>query len=347
MSDVVGLDPKFSDFRSFNERVTKEFLKAAGTNVIEDQAAFAEFQKAKFAELDANAKQLIVAQQRILESQTAAMNAQLETKQKELNAFLDQSVTGSNGKTGSQTYAEISENEAKAFTESKWFSTMNEIREKQKARLESELSENAKIISKYGGIDEETKDAVIDNMTARRQYYLALKGSTDIKDSEKYAERFKEGADLFDRLDKNVLIAFEARKNASEFSGLSDVDKRKKILAEEYGKLSLDDRKVMSEHESVITGIDQFREVEAFRKLDNPGVVLNALSILGSYSQEWVDKFYDYKKEGVPHYVEQETRSLIYANEGWKKKLLSSITYNSDALVSMVIGSKGASPAAK
>lgn len=76
---------------------------------------------------------------------------------------------------------------------------------------------------------------------------------------------------------------------------MSEVDKRRKILEEEWRKLPDDKRNAIAQHESVVTGIDTYREYSTMMKGESPLVVLNALAAFGSVTQSWVDKYYDYK----------------------------------------------------
>lgn len=74
--------------------------------------------------------------------------------------------------------------------------------------------------------------------------------------------------------------------------------------------------------------------------MDKPLAALDAMNYAGTTVQRFFDQVFDVQKDGVPHYVAQDTRNLIYASEGNWEKLKSVISYNPDEILSLVGATK-------
>lgn len=126
---------------------------------------------------------------------------------------------------------------------------------------------------------------------------------------------------------------------------MDEVEKRAQIQKEQWLALSEEDKRKFREMEGVVTGISQVREMSQMAdraKNFNPMAILDASSFIASGTQYWIDKVFEHTGQEVPHYVQQEMRSLLYTNEGNGKKLMSMLAYNPDALLSMAVSMKPA-----
>lgn len=111
---------------------------------------FQAFSTQALASMDQSARMLIEAQAKALEARTSTMEAEMRATQAELDSYLDSNVKASDGKRGSEEYRRLLEEESKAISDSEWISSISRIREKEAEKLESELSNNAKILAKFG-----------------------------------------------------------------------------------------------------------------------------------------------------------------------------------------------------
>lgn len=124
---------------------------------------------------------------------------------------------------------------------------------------------------------------------------------------------------------------------------MSEVDLREQVQSETWKQMSPEDKSKMRGLESLVTGINAIKNYqEAGKRIEdiNPMAILDGLSLAGTTFQSYVDQVFDFEQD-VPHYVKQETRSLLYSDEGNLKKLGSMVTYNADALASLLIPIKG------
>lgn len=283
-------------------------------------------------------------QQQNIVQQSIALNQELESfrksaleEEQKMRDYINQSVKATGDKTGEQMYQEIQDKEAEAFKDNKFMNITQKIRDKASEEITKELSTDARLLVGMGESWNNLRDSIIDDKAASDQYYYSLLAMNDLPDNEKLALKFKEGADVANKYRLDFARTLGLMGNNPEFKGMSEVEKREKIQKIAYDRLTPDEKKAWREQEGVITGISQLREYTQMKDRAenlNPMAFLDGMALVGSTVQSWVDKVYDIRNQDVPSYIKQETRDLLYSDEGNLKKLGSMVLYNTDALIS-------------
>lgn len=252
--------------------------------------------------------------------------------------YINQNVRPDGEKTGEQVYQDIQDRDSEFLKDNKFLNVTQKIRDNAAADVEGKLAQDAKLLVGAGESYNELKDVVIDNKAASDQFYYTILDMKDIPDNEKLALKFKEGADVAAKYGVDFVRTYGQLKNNIEYKGMSEVEKREKIAKVTYDRLSPEEKSTWRQQESTITAINQLENIKQFKERAeniNPMAFLDGMAVVGSTIQSWVDRVYDSEKDEIPHYVRQETRGLLYSDEGNLKKLASMVVYNTDALVSL------------
>lgn len=103
-----------------------------------------------------------------------------------------------------------------------------------------------------------------------------------------------------------------------------------------YSRLTDEQKQIMNNQEDLIDTVrfenEKSSMITRFKDA-NPMFILDMMSTIGAGITVLTDKIYEQLPGDVPNYIKQETRSLLYSDEGNLKKLGSMVLYNTDSLV--------------
>lgn len=351
IDDTVWSDPKYAEIREFERVAMDEYLIVKWVSRIEDEKDYEAFVQEKIKSLDPANQALIFAQYNSRSAAISPFNQQLESEKSKLKEYVNSVVKPSEWKTWEQEYKELMDSMKWIQHEWEMYDLQNEVREKSRKRVDAEYEKNAKLIARAWDYDDGLRDEIVDQIATMDEYGITVLWMKDIPNNRELAELFAERAEVKAKFLINVGISYELRKNSKDFAGMSEIEKRKRITEEQWKSLSDDYKQKFRELEWVITWIDiltkqqrLWKNVEEYwvwlkdwRWIDSTRYVLEiAWSRLGRS----MDKVFE-AAEWVPHYVMQESRSLIYENEWNLKKLWSMFAYNADAIFSVIASSIG------
>jgi len=343
ISDIMSADPKFAQYRDFDFASYKKYLDARGITSVQDPADYEAFKKAEMSKLNALDQQLIVSQYQELQNTVSKYQQQAQAKQAELDWYLNSAIKWDWEKTGVQVFEDVEKESQNRFKDSQYLQYNQKVATYVDEMVTKELEKDGKSISGLGQSFTNLKDSVVEQMTASEMYRLDLIGMDDLPDNEKYAQMWGEASQKFYNFNYEFMRRLSAEKDKPENKWVDEVALRQRVQLETWRATSPEDKEKMRWREALATGINAMVNAKQLgeRITDlNPQALLDGLSLVGTTFQSYVDQAFDYNQE-IPHYIQQETRSLLYSDEGNLRKFWSYLSYNADALASMAIPIKG------
>jgi len=350
INDIANTDPKFTKYRDFNNQIVQRYLSEKNITTISDQNDFESFKQNELLKLNWYDQTEIINQWNQLQESLLTYQKEIDQKQNELKEFLNTNIKTDWTKTGQELFEDLQKKEAAKIQWNEFFSLLWELRNEQSERFDEDIVKDAKILvwiwwQSFNNL----KDQIVDNMVTDRQYYLETLWMEDLPDNEKIAAKFKEVSDIWYKLNLEFLRRYASMKSNPEFSKLDDWELRKQVLKQSYNSLSDEEKEKYRSKESLVTSVSQLRNWQQLKDrtwnvVENPWSLFTAapmalmdwISYYMTSAQKLVDNIYDNNKDEVPHYIKQETRSLITADEWNLWKFISTIWYNTDALVSLL-----------
>lgn len=330
----ILLQEKYKDILDFNNKIREEYLKLKWITEIEDQNDFSIFQESQFKKLSSVQQRSLMQLEQDISKEIWAYSWELEELDLKTKEYIN-----TNMYWWYEKFEEINKKQEDNF---KWNETI-EI-QKQIYWLATEKIDNdlkwLSNIKKSADVlwFNNFKDSVIDDIATDYNYELWLLWAKNIPWNEELAKKAREINKVSYKLNLNILNNYLEAKTLPENKWLSEVDLKNKVLKQTYIWLSNEEKDILRSKEALVTAVSQLKEKQsAWDKLANfnPLWLLNAISYWSVTLQRVLDQAYDINEE-VPHYIRQETRNLIYSNENLKDKITSSLTYNTDWLLSLL-----------
>jgi hypothetical protein len=349
ISDIVSADPKFAQYRDFESSSYTKYLKARWVSSVQDAADYEAFKRAEMTKLNALDQQLIVSQYQDLQTTVGKYQQDIDAKQAELDGYLNSSIKWDGEKTGTQIFQDIEKESQSKFKSNKYLQYNQKVSERVDEMVTQELEKDGRSISGLWESFSQLKDSMVEQMTASEMYRLDLIGMDDLPDNEKYAEMVWDANKSFYNFNFEFARRLAAEKDKPENKWVDEVALRERVQTDTWKQMSPEDKQKMRGREALVTGINAIVNAKQLGKRVediNPQALLDGLSLVGTTFQSYVDQVFDFNQE-VPHYIKQETRSLLYSDEGNLRKLGSMVTYNADALTSLLIPIKGTGIATK
>ena len=343
-SELDNIDKnKYKDYLSFEDRVKQSYLKMKWSSDIQDQNDFQLFRQQELKRLNAFDQNNIISQEQQYSQDTNDIQNNIMKQQEELKNYLNNSISTDWDKTWEQLYNEYNEEQQKKLKENKYVNTISEIYNYSKQQVEDWLESKwlAKV-SDWTWYDS-MKDAIVDDIAAENQYFMTVLGMKNLPDYEVFADKAKEIRDVSFKFKMEFADNLVKHKNDEQFKWMSDIDIKNAIQKMTWDNFSLADKQTYKQKEKLITEVSAIKNYtemkERWKNLD-PRALIDLVSWVTSTIQTVIDKAYDIDTDEVPHFIKWDMRNIIYAWEWIGKNIISSITYNPDALVSLVVWTK-------
>lgn len=339
INDITSSDPKFKEFRDFNDNIKNQYLKDRNLTTVQDEADFEAFKQSEYSKLDPMTQQKLAIQEQGLYSKTEALRKETEQKQEQMRAYLNTNIRADGTKTGEQVYNDIQKESENLVKGNKLFELTAKIRGIASDDVDEELAKDSNTIAGISPAFKEMKDAVIDLHAADIQYEASIAGMNDIPDNEAYADKFKEGADMLQKVRMDMLRTYAQMDKAGEFKGMSEVDRNDKALAVAYKRLTPEEQQTIAQHQTIKSQINQniqaFQTGQDIESHNNMKAVLDGLAYQGAVIDSWFNRIFENVPGEVPYFVKKEMRPITYSNEGMLAKGGSMLAYNADTLLSL------------
>jgi len=330
-------DKSYKDLLDFNDRVRQEYLSSKWLTVIDDREDYNSFTASRFNKLSATDKSNLLKIEGNMNTKLIDTNAALESNEKAMKDYIWANMYG-----WYDAFEKINKEEWDKFIDNRTLQVQGQVFQMATDKVNNDIMNNTLSNIKKGSDIlwfNDLKEAVIDNIATDTNYELSLLSMNDLEWNEELAKRARELNKVSYKMNIDFLNTYIAVKKWWDVKWLSEVEIKEKALKQVWDSRTENDKRLLREKEWFITGVSQFREMTQLWnrnfKLVNPMAYLDGFSYIWDTVQRAIDDAYDVEWADVPHYIKQETRNLIYANEGMRDKIASSFTYNSDALLSL------------
>lgn len=330
----ILLQAKYNDILDFNKKVQEEYLRIKWLKQIEDQNDFQIFQESQFKKLSSVQQRNLIQLEQDITKELWVYNSEIQDAEVKMKEYIN-----SNMYWWYEKFEEINKQQEDSFKNNQTIEIQKQIYWLATEKIDNDLKWLSNI-KKSADIlwFNDFKDSIIDDIATDYNYELWLLWAKNIPGNEEIAKKAREINKVSYKLNINILNNYLEAKSLPENKDLSEVDLKKKVLRQTYISLSNEEKDLLRSKEWLITAVSQLKEKQAaWNKLKNfnPIGFLNAISYWAVTVQRVLDQAYDINEE-VPHYIKQETRNLIYSNESLKNKITSSLTYNTDWLLSLL-----------
>jgi len=329
----------WNNFKTFNESTYQKYLKEKWISQIQDQSDYDLYVRNELARLDWITQSKILSEQNEYIKQTSELDFQRKQKEEELKTFLNENIKTDWVKTWEDIYNDYMNKQTEDIKSRSYIEALSELGNMSKQQVEDALE--AKWLAKnstYSWYDK-LKDTLIEDVTAENQYMLSIKWMKDLPDYDKLADQAKDIRDVSFKFKTDVVKKFLDIRWLDENKWLSEVEVKNKALKLSWDEMSLQDKKVYKSKESFVTSVSALKNMtQAKERASN----LNPLSIIDiawyatDKIQQVLDKAYDFNSSELPHFVKQDTRSLVYSWEWLAKNIWTALTYNPDAIIWIV-----------
>ncbi len=343
-SDITSADPRYAEYRDFEQSSYLNYLKARGIDSVTDAKDYESFQRQEMAKLNALEQQNIINQINELQQVTGKYEQEASLKQEELNQYLNASIKWEGEKTGQQIFEDIEKDSEDKFKKNKTLQNNGKIFQIVDNKITEEFEKDGRSISWLWASYLKLKDAIVESIAASETYKIDILWM-DIPNAKEYAEAW----DTTSQVDYKFRLKFARlladAKDDPKNKWVDELELRKKINSQVFKESSAEDRRLMQIREEFPTrfSIKVNADEAVSRTMSwNPQSVLDIFSVVSSTFQDYVDQAFRTSWDEVPHYFNQEMRSLIYSDEANYKKAASMLTYNFDALLSMPLPIKWA-----
>jgi hypothetical protein len=329
-------DKKYKGLLDFEDQTKAEYLSAKWVTVIDDLEDYSAFKSARFSKLPQNDQSYLLSMWNEINQKLSDTNAKIKESEDLMKTYVDENMYW-----GYKKYEEVNKGNADKLANNETLKLQWKIYELTTQRVENEMVWLSNITKSADILwFNDVKDAVIDNIAVDYNYELNLLWMDELKWNKELAKKSREINKVNYKMNIEFLNTYIEVKQDKQNKWLSEVDVKNKALKQVWTKLNPEEKRLLRDREWFITWIAQYKEVSQFAdrnfKILNPKAYLDAFSFMWDTVQRTIDEAYDVEWDEVPHYIKQETRNLIYANEWVKDKITSSLTYNSDAILSLV-----------
>ena len=329
-------EEKYKELLEFDANARAQYVKIQWEYISDED--FNRFKWEYFSKLDWMTQMKLENLSNAYQADIGKMSIEKEKADKEISTYLEENI-----EWGSKLYEEYHQAQRIKAEQNEWTKaqTKNFMAASKTVRdavdLRIQWMTNA---STYVWLERQV-EKITEMEAANREYLLTILWNDKLKGNTQLASQWKWIMDNERWLALNIFEATAQKRWKEWYKDMTELEFRKIIEAEEWKKLpkAQQDSIKLWERFKTSMSIASDRVDIQDKAFYNPTILMDYIGIMTWWMTKIVDESFDYQNE-VPHYIQQQMRSLTYSETGMAKKAQSMLFYNMDAIVSIAWASK-------